>query len=131
MPRAASFIVSKIGISFVLAIFGIACSSRPQPLKGEATLAAGIARLQANDSAGAAKILEDVTRREPQNGRAWRNLGLAYQTLKDLDHAIPAYRHALEVDPAIPTPLFNLRLTQSPKDKNDPPFAWPRKANDT
>jgi hypothetical protein len=131
MPRAASSIVGKIGISFVLAIFGMACSSRPRPLKGESTLAAGLAGLQANDSAGAAKILEDVTRREPQNGRAWRNLGLAYQTSKDLDHAIPAYRRALEVDPAIPTPLFNLGLVYAMKQDKDQAFAWLGKAKAT
>jgi len=32
-------------------------------------------RLQPTDPAGAAKILEAVTTREPQNGRAWRLLG--------------------------------------------------------
>jgi hypothetical protein len=131
MPRAACSLVSKIGISLVLGIFGIACSSRPQPAKGESTLAAGISRLQANDSAGAAKILEDVTRREPQNGRAWRNLGLAYQTLKDPDHAIPAYRHALEVEPAMPTPLFNLGLVYAMKQDKDQAFAWLAKAKAT
>ena len=41
----------------------------------EATVAAATARLQAQDPAGAARILEAVTAREPGNARAWRVLG--------------------------------------------------------
>ena len=97
----------------------------------EATLAAGMARLRANDNAGAAKILEEVTKREPQNGRAWRNLALAYQNLKDPDHAIAANQHALEVDPAVPTPLFSLGVVYAMKGDNDQAFAWLMKAKAT
>ena len=47
-------------------------------------------RIQAQDPAGAAKILEDVTTREPKNGRAWRLLGVALQQSKEPDRAIEA-----------------------------------------
>src|SRR5512133_1637881 len=79
--------------------FAVGCSSQPRPTIAEPTLAAAVARLQANDSEGAAKILEQVTTLEPRNGRAWRNLALAYQNLKDWDRAISADQHALDVDP--------------------------------
>ena len=92
------------------------------------TLAAAMARMQANDPAGAARILAEVTKREPQNGRAWRNLGLAYQTLKDLDQAAAAYQHALDVDAAVPTPLYNLGIVYALKQDRDRAFEWLQRA---
>ncbi len=93
-----------------------------------ATLGAAIARLQAKDAAGAARILEEVTAREPANGRAWRNLGLAYQTLTDFDKAAAAYQRALEVEPAVPTPLYNLGLVYALKQDRDRAFEWLQRA---
>jgi hypothetical protein len=97
----------------------------------EPTLAAGIACLQANDNGGAAKILEAVLRREPQNGRAWRSLALAYQNLKDFDRAIADYKRALDVDPAIPTPLFNLGVIYAKNGDKDQAFDWLARAKAT
>ena len=97
----------------------------------EPTLAAGIACLQANDNGGAAKILEAVLRREPQNGRAWRSLALAYQNLKDFDRAIADYKRALNVDPAIPTPLFNLGVIYAKNGDKDQAFDWLARAKAT
>src|SRR5262245_1004560 len=102
-----------------------------QPPAPEPTLAAGIARMQANDAAGAARILEEVTKREPANGRAWRNLGLAYQTLKDLDKSVAAYQHALDVEPAVPAPLYSLGLVYALKNDPDRAFAWLQRAKAT
>jgi tetratricopeptide (TPR) repeat protein len=90
-----------------------------------------VARLQANDSAGAAKILEQVTHHDPDNRRAWRNLGLAYQNLKDLDRALDAYHHALDVDPAVPTPLFNVGVVYALKQDKDRAPVWLAKAKAT
>ena len=45
-------------------------------------------RLQATDPAGAAKILEGVTAREPQNARAWRLLGSALQQAGQFDERL-------------------------------------------
>jgi hypothetical protein len=107
------------------AILGFS-QTQPQP-----TLAAGIGRLRAGDNAGAVKILEAVTKQEPQNGRAWRNLALAYQNLKDADHAISAYQRALAVDPSVPTPLFNLGVAYAMKGDKDQAFAYLAKAKAT
>jgi hypothetical protein len=97
----------------------------------EPTLAAGIARLQANDNAGAVKILKEVTVLQPQNGRAWRSLAAAYKNLKDFDAAIAAYHHALDVDPSVPTPLFNLGVVYATIGKKDQAFEWIEKAKAT
>jgi len=116
----------------VLSLFiEIGCSSQPKPTTAEATLAAGIARLQANDDEGAASILEQVTTHEPNNGRAWRNLALAYQKLKDWDRAISAHQHALDVASSVPTPLFNLGVLYAQKGDADQAFAWLTKAKAT
>jgi FG-GAP repeat/FG-GAP-like repeat/Tetratricopeptide repeat len=102
-----------------------------QPPASPATLGAAIARMQANDPAGAARILEEVTTREPGNGRAWRNLGLAYQTLKDFGKAAAAYQRALDAEPAIPTPLYNLGLVYALKQEPDRAFEWLQRAKAT
>jgi len=116
----------------VLSLFiEIGCSSQPKPDTAAATLAAGIARLQANDDEGAARILEQVTKHEPNNGRAWRNLALAYQKLKDWDRAISANQHALDVESSVPTPLFSLGVLYAQKGDADQAFAWLTKAKAT
>jgi Tfp pilus assembly protein PilF len=116
----------------VVSLFiGLGCSSQPKPAPAEPTLTAGIARLQANDNEGAAKILEQVTIHEPNNGRAWRNLALVYQNLKDWDRAISANQHALDIESSVPTPLFNLGVLYAQKGDRDQAFAWLTKAKAT
>lgn len=110
---------------------GVGCSSQPEPVATQPTLAGGVARRQANDSEGAAKILEQVTTHEPNNGRAWRNLALAYQNLRDWDRAISADQHALDVESSVPTPLFNLGVLYAQKGDRDQAFAWLAKAKAT
>jgi len=97
----------------------------------EPTVAAAAARLQANDAAGAARMLETIVAREPANGRAWRNLGVAYQALKELDKAIAAYHRALDVEPAVPSPLYQLGLVYALKQEPDRAFEWLARARDT
>jgi len=123
--------ITKRTCLVVFLIVGVGCSSQSNPAVTEPTLAAGIARLQANDSAGAVKILEQVTAREPRNGRAWRNLALAYQNLKDWDHAISSDQRALDVDPSVPTPLFHLGVLYAQKGDKDQAFTWLAKAKAT
>lgn len=112
-------------------LLGLGCTAKPKSSVPEATLQAGISRLQANDPAAAATILQEVTRREPRNGRAWRNLGLASERLKDLDRAADAYQHALEVEPAVPTPMLQLAAIAATKQHNDEAFDWLAKAKAT
>jgi FG-GAP repeat/FG-GAP-like repeat/Tetratricopeptide repeat len=130
MPTKIPRITTKACLVVSL-IVGGGCSSQPKPATAEPTLAAGVARLQANDSEGAAKILEQVTTHEPNNGRAWRNLALAYQNLKDWDRAISANQHALNAESSVPTPLFNLGVLYAEKGDRDQAFAWLAKAKAT
>src|SRR3954454_16364218 len=89
----------------VVLLLSFAVVSQPAD---EPTVAAAAARLQAQDPAGAARILEAVTAREPGNSRAWRLLGTAYQRAKEIDKAIGAYRKALAIEPAAPQVLYNI-----------------------
>ena len=103
-------------------------STQPTP---QPTVAAAMARLQANDPAGAARMLEAIVKREPENGRAWRNLGVAYQTTKDYDRAIAAYQRALEVEPSVPTPLYQLGLLYALKHETEGAFEFLARARAT
>src|SRR5262249_52494796 len=104
------------------------CTGQAKPAP---TLADALGLLQANDFAGAAKALEQVTEREPNNGRAWRNLALARQNLKQWDGAIAANQRSLEIEPAIVTPIFALGVVYALKGDRDQAFAWLAKAKAT
>ena len=87
--------------------------------------------MQAQDPAGAARILEAITAREPANGRAWRMLGVAYQRSKELDKALAAYRRALEIEPGAPQALYNMGTAYALKQDADAAFEWLGKAKAT
>jgi hypothetical protein len=112
--------------SLVALLHARAESPSPEP-----SLPAAAARLQANDPEGAARILAVLVEREPGNGSAWRTLGLARRRLKDTDRAIEAFRRALEVDPTVPTPLFNLGVLYAAQHDTDRAFEWLAKAKAT
>jgi len=120
---------ATLAVALILVTAG--CSSHARPPEDALTLAAGVAKLQARDYAGAAQILEQVTTREPKNGRAWRNLALAEQNLKQWDRAIAANRQALEVDPAMPTPMFSLGVVYALEGDKESAFSWLAKAKAT
>ena len=95
------------------------------------TLAAAAARLQAQDPAGAARILEAVTSREPANARAWRLLGVAYQRALEFDKALATYRKALELEPGAPQVLYNIGTAYALKREADAAFDWLGRAKAT
>ena len=82
---------------FILALLLLlsACLSKPKPAGSQPTISDAMARLQAKDATGAAKILDEVTSQDPHNGRAWRMLGLAQLQLKNLDRSRDAFQRAL------------------------------------
>lgn len=92
------------------------------------SIPAALARIAANDPAGAAAILEAVTSAEPRNGRAWRNLGQVRQQLKQYEKAQQAYVQALVVEPEMPMPYFNLGVVAALAGRPDEAFDWLAKA---
>ena len=120
-------IFHSLTLSLVLLL--VAASAAQSPF--EPTLAAAAERMQAQDLAGAARILEAVTAREPANARAWRLLGVAYQRSKELDRALTAYRRALEIEPGSPQPLYHLGTAYALKQDKDAAFEWLGRARAT
>ena len=110
----------------VLLLAGSVLGQTAGPTVSEAT-----ARLQAGDAASAARMLEAITQREPRNGRAWRSLGMAYAAAKDPDRAIQAFHRALEVEPAMVGPLYNIALAFAAKKDTIAIFEWLQKAKAT
>src|SRR5580765_6789558 len=106
-------------------------STRAAQQPVEPTIAAAAARMQAQDPAGAAGMLEAITAREPSNWRAWRMLGMAYQAVKDVDKALGAYRKALEIEPESPQVLYNLGTAYAVKQDADAAFEWLGRARAT
>ena len=124
--------MAAIRLACFLVLVGVYAGVRGvEPLQEPATLAAAAAKLQANDPAAAAEILERLTEREPRNGRAWRNLALAYQQLKKLDEATGAYKKALDVEPDVPTPLYGLAVVSALGGNTEAAFEWLEKARAT
>jgi hypothetical protein len=87
-------------------------------------------RIQAQDPAAAAKILESVTSREPGNARAWRLLGVALQQSKQYDRAIEAYQKALAIQPD-PVATYNIGTAYARKNDPERAFEWLAKAKAT
>ena len=104
----------------------LACSAQATP----APAAEGIAeamRIQAQDPAGAAKILAGVTAREPRNGQAWRLLGNVLQRSGDYDRAIDAYQRARAIQPD-PAATYGIAVAYTLKKDEDRAFEWLAKA---
>lgn len=92
------------------------------------SLPAAVQRMQANDPAGAEKILLEVLQKEPENSRAWRMLSQARSGQKNFDGAIEAARRALETDPANVSPLYTLASLHASKKDAGGAFEWLAKA---
>ena len=72
-------------------------------------------------------MMEELTKRDPKNGRNWRFLGQAYLQTKQPDRAIEALQTALKVDPASP-PFLNLAVACAQKNAQKEAFSWLEKA---
>jgi ribosomal protein L24E len=90
-----------------------------------------MARMQAQDPAGAARILEAVIAREPDNLQAWRVLGVAYQRANELDRALAANRKAHDLAPGWPPTMYNMAVVYALKHDADSAFEWLGKAKAT
>src|SRR5690242_10622791 len=100
-----------------LTLYGCVAKQRSQA--DQPTLLDAMVRLQAQDASSAVKILNDVTAREPHNGRAWGALGVAELQLKNLDDSQNAFRRELVEDPGYPAPLFQLAVIAALRHNQD------------
>jgi hypothetical protein len=97
---------------------------QPQPGVPEAM------RLMQSDPAAAAKVLEQVTKREPKNQRAWRLLGAARQQGGQLEAAIEAFQQAIDIGPD-PAATYSIGIVHAQKKDADKAFDWLAKAKAT
>ena len=94
-------------------------------------LAEALRRLQSGDAAGAMAVAEAVTAAQPANGRAWRVLALAAMRTKQFDKALQANLRALEVEPGMVVPLYNIGAAYALQKQTDKAFEWLQKAKAT
>lgn len=78
----------------------------------------------------AADDIEKLTRRRPEIGRAWFNLGFARIQSGEADQAIPAFQKALDLGHRKATTMYNLACAYSVLDQKEPAFDWLFKAID-
>ena len=118
-------------ITGYLAVGFLVLTASQTGFSAEPSIEDAVARMQSKDFAGAAQILEAITTREPANGRAWRNLGLAYDRLKKPERAIQAYQQALKVQPSVPSPMYSIGISYAAMQDPEHAFEWLAKAKAT
>ncbi len=95
------------------------------------SIAAAMGHLQRQQYDEAARILEVVTQREPDNARAWALLGFAYHSAGDLDRALAVHRKAMEFESTRPNAMYNVGLLYAQRGEKDRAFEWLEKAKAT
>jgi hypothetical protein len=118
--------MTRLACLAVLSLLAAAALPARQPQSGipEAM------RLMPSDPAAAAKVLEEVTKREPKNQRAWRLLGTARQGGGQLDAAIEAFQQAIAIGPD-PAATYSIGIVHAQKKDADKAFEWLAKAKAT
>ena len=101
------------------------------PRAESAPLIAALERLQSGDTAGAVRMLEDLTRDGPRSAEAWRALSAGYRQLKQTDKALAASEQALRIEPGAPQSLYMLGVLYAAKGDAGQAFAWFARARDT
>ena len=80
--------------------------------------------------APAIEIYESFVRSEPNNGRAWFNLGYALHYSHEHERAIQAFEHARRLGYNRPTSMYNIACAYSMLNQRDLAFEWLDRAAD-
>ncbi len=99
--------------------------------QGGATLQDAQTKLQSQDFAGAAAILDQVTQAQPENVRAWMLQGFALSQLGRNEEALISYHRALELPQTPPRAYYNVALVHAAMGHTDSAFAWLSRARET
>jgi hypothetical protein len=92
-----------------------------------ATASAAMALLQSGDAAGAARMMAQIVKSDPANGRNWRVLGQMYLRAKQADQALAAFQKAGEVEPD-KAPFFKIATIYAAKGDAAQAFSFLEKA---
>lgn len=85
----------------------------------------------------AVRILERLSKEEPDNPMVWTNLGAAYlgnRALAVKKHqlkAIAAFKRALEINPEVPNVAYNIGLIYKDRGESEKALHWFRQATET
>ncbi len=79
----------------------------------------------------AARVLNAVTDREPDNARAWAMLGFALHSNGDYVRALSAHLKAAEYPRTAPTAMYNAAMAYARLGRADDAFNWLTRARDT
>lgn len=90
----------------------------------QAQMQQAIGKLRAGDPQAAVPIVEAVTEREPENGKAWLLLGTAQQFAGQLDPALASYRRALDIKESAAKAMYNIGVIHGAKGDRDQAFEW-------
>lgn len=104
--------------------------AQPAAQPAAPTLADARARLQANDNAGAAALLEQITAATPGNAAAWQMLATTRRALKNGPGAIAAYENAIALAPRSNQLFFGMAAAHAVNGDADAAFTWLTKARD-
>ena len=104
----------------------LAAQSAPVPALAEAQ-----ARMQANDPATAAALLDTIIVTTPDNVRAWQMLATARLRLKEPDRAIAALQEVLKRQPQTAQALYSMGVAFAQKADTAKAFEWLEKARAT
>lgn len=108
-----------------------------EPDNFDAALNLGGALVVSGKFSKAIPVLEELRDREPTNAMVWTNLAAAYlgnpvlATDERQEHAIGAFKRALELDPQAPSVAYNLALIYRDRKERDEAMRWLRRAVDT
>ncbi|HKA37226.1 MAG TPA: FG-GAP-like repeat-containing protein [Thermoanaerobaculia bacterium] len=130
MRRKRTTVTTALWLGLVLAGASLAGQSGPAA-EAPPGLPEANQKLQAGDAAGAAKVLEGLTAREPANAEAWRLLGVANLRLKNLDQAEAAFRKALQAAPDLHLAMYGLAGVAARRGNSDAAFEWLSKVKAT
>ena len=104
------------------------------PTDGNATLNLAGVYILAKRFKPAVKLLEPLTKIEPDNPMVWTNLGAAYlgnpvlASRENQQKAITAFEKALEIDPKVPNVAYNLGLIYRDRKAYGQAITWFKRA---
>ncbi|HZX91517.1 MAG TPA: FG-GAP-like repeat-containing protein [Rudaea sp.] len=125
---------ATVAVAFATLIAGVlahADTARANADPDAARLVAAAGLINTGKLADAAKILEDLRRRDPANAQVLRLLGRAYLRNKQFDQALAVMQEILAKQPDAPQELYGVGVIHAARNETDAAFAWLGKAKAT
>jgi hypothetical protein len=112
---------------------GVVLSAPPLPAQQDSlpTLAQAQQFLAQQQWDDAVEVLRAVTKREPENPRAWAMLGFALHSSGDYEAALAADQRAAEFPQTAPNAMYNAAMALARLGRPDEAFQWLGRAKET